>query len=305
MSGRVWEVLRKRGISARSGVSTAQLCTFRIGGPAAALVEPRCVGELIEAVAVCQQEELPFWVIGKGSNILFDDQGINGVLICTTPLDHVKILSEGRVKALCGASLAAICQQAARAGYSGLEFAAGIPGTLGGGIFMNAGAHGRALSDVIRSVDVLCIHDGKIETVFNQQLNFSYRYSELQSKKDIVLSAELQLVEGALPGDIFSEMKRLCRDRRQRQPLDFPSAGSTFRRPTPTHPLAAELDRLGLKGLRMGGAEVSEKHAGFIVNKGGATASDVRALIVEIQNRVEKELGYRPVPEIRWIPEEV
>lgn len=305
MSRSVSEVLSKRGIRHKADVSGASLCSFRIGGRVAALVEPTCIGELIEAVRVCLQEGLSFEVIGQGSNLLIGDGAVPTVLIRTTALNAIRCFSGRRLYGLCGASLAALCQRAAKEGLDGLTFAAGIPGTLGGAVCMNAGAHGRSISELVESVTVLRLESGEMQTLFNRELNFSYRNSEIQRKKLVVLSAMLRLPREAEPATILAKMNDLTAARRATQPLDMPSAGSVFRRPAPDYPLSAELDRLGLKGLRVGGAAISEKHAGFIVNRGGATAADVKALMRQIQDIVEKERGFRPEPEIRLIPEEI
>ena len=167
---------------------------------------------------------------------------------------------------------------------------------------MNAGACGKEMASVVRSVQYYDPVDDKIKTLFNQELSYSYRNSVFQSNSGVILSAELDLSPIRPSTEIFAEMKALLEKRRATQPLEFPSAGSTFRRPSPNVPLSKLLDDLGLKGKRIGGAAVSEKHAGFIVNLGDATARNVRALILEIQNLVEGECGIRPIPEIRFIP---
>lgn len=302
MSPSFEEVLRARKITHRRFVSTATLCSFRIGGAAATVVEPSCLGELTEAVSLCRQMEKPFAVIGGGTNLLFDDAPINVVLIRTTSLCGVRFLGGGRVKALCGTPLPQLASLCAARGLGGLSFAAGIPGTLGGALFMNAGANGKEMANVVRSVKYYDPTADQITTLFNQELSYSYRNSVFQSNFGVILSAELDLAPMRPCAEIFAEMKALSAKRRASQPLEFPSAGSIFRRPSPAVPLSKLLDGLGLKGKRIGGAAVSEKHAGFIVNLGGATARDVRALILEIQNLVEGECGIRPIPEIRFIP---
>ncbi|MBR6727418.1 MAG: UDP-N-acetylmuramate dehydrogenase [Clostridia bacterium] len=305
MNGRIADVLRKRGVAHRTGVPTATLCSFHIGGPVAALAEPCCIGELLELLELCRAERLPFAVIGRGSNLLFDDAPMALLLIRTTQLEGIRDLGNGRLSVLCGTALSTLCRYAAERGYGGMEFAFGIPGTLGGAVCMNAGAHGGSLSDLLECATVWQGDDGEIKTLFNAELNFSYRNCEIQRKNAILLSAVLQLKQDADPQEIRNKMNTLARQRRATQPLELPSAGSVFRRPSPDYPLSAELDRLGLKGLRVGGACVSEKHAGFIVNKGGATAADVRALIGMIQNIVKEHLGFTPSTEIRLIPEEL
>ena len=299
------EVLSKRGVRYRTDAKGSDLCTIRVGGAVAAVVEPLCADELIRAVSACLEGELQFAVIGKGSNLILSDDLSSTVLIRTTALDTVRVLSRGRILGACGASLSSLSYAAARGGMAGLSFAAGIPGTLGGGVWMNAGAYGRSLSDAVEQVTVFDLEGGNVRTIFNHELGFSYRYCRLQQEKSIILSATLCLPEQAAPESIFAEMHRLSAQRRSTQPLDLPSAGSVFRRPSSTCALSAILDRLGLKGLSVGGAAVSLKHAGFIVNTGTATARDVRALIQKIQTIVENDCGFRPTPEVRFIPEEL
>jgi UDP-N-acetylmuramate dehydrogenase len=192
----------------------------------------------------------------------------------------------------------------AKKGLSGLEFAWGIPGTVGGAVFMNAGAGGRSMEDVVATADIYDVEKRKIRTLINLELGFSYRFSNIQRNKAILLSANLHIQERKEPQVILAKMYEFAKHRRLTQPLDLPSAGSAFKRHCAQKPLSRELDRLGLKGLAVGGACVSEKHAGFIVNRGGATASDVRRLISIIQDTVKKDMGFEPKPELRFIPEE-
>jgi UDP-N-acetylmuramate dehydrogenase len=218
-------------------------------------------------------------------------------------LDAVQFLSDGRVRALCGAPLGKLSTLAAREGYSGLGFAAGIPGTLGGAVLMNAGTGVGSMSDVVESVEILFPDAREIKTLFNNELNYSYRNCRLQGKNAVILSAALKLKSGFDPDALLGEIRALNLARKLSQPLDLPSAGSVFKRPSPDIAISKIIDELGFKGRRIGGAEVSKKHAGFIVNLGGATSKDVRALIEEIQNTVEREKGFRPISEIRFIPE--
>ncbi len=302
MIGAVIEGFKARKLPFRENVSTATLSTFRIGGVAACVAEPCCVGELVEAIRLCIGNGTPYAVIGRGSNILFGDDRIETVLIRTVRLDAVRLLPQGRIHALCGASLPAVSALAAREGLGGLAFACGIPGTVGGAVFMNAGAHGASVGDVLESVEIYDPTVDKIETLVHEKKSENYRFSEYQSKNSVILSATLHLRESEAPAEIWAEMKRLNERRRTTQPLEFPSAGSVFRRPAPHVPLSRILDELGLKGKRVGQAAVSQKHAGFIVNLGGATAREVQALILEIQNITEREKGFRPKTEIRFIP---
>ena len=299
------DVLKQRGIPYRSNVSTATLCTFRIGGIARLVIEPQCMGELIAALCLCREHARSYAVIGRGSNLLFDDNAIDTVLIRTAALDAVRILANGRIVADCGVPLGTLSATAARAGLAGLAFACGIPGTVGGALYMNAGAHGKCMLDLVETAEIWNPELQKIETLFNHQLNNSYRNSAFKAKNTVVLRATLALLPDADPAPIFAEMRALLQKRNTTQPTDLPSAGSVFCRPAPDVPLSRIMDELGLKGLRVGGAMVSPKHAGFIVNTGSATANDVRALIEQIQNILEREKGFRPVTEIRRIPEDV
>ena len=300
---RLADVLKEKTIPFRTGVPAATLCTFRIGGTADIVIEPRCVGELIEAVRCCLSLELPFAVIGRGSNLLFDDGQIHVVLIRTVALDTVRFF-EGEVQALSGVSLARLAHLCAEQGSEALSFAAGIPGTLGGAVVMNAGAHGKSVGELVRSVVAYDFGADRVKTLFNHQLNYSYRNSVFQEKNMLVLSASLALGARCEPMDAMSKIHLLAVKRKATQPLDLPSAGSAFRRPAPDIALSRIMDELGLKGMRVGDAAVSQKHAGFIVNLGNAKAADVRELMLQIQNIVEKERGIRPQPELRFIPTE-
>lgn len=303
MTGGIKEVLKKGNIAFREDVSTAALSSFRIGGSASLVIEPCCTGELIESVLLCEQYRLPYAVIGNASNILFGDQKIETVLIRTAGLDAIKYFSNGRIYALCGVPLGRLSALAAREGFGGLCFAAGIPGTVGGAVFMNAGTHAGDMSGVVECVEVLFPKTGKIKTLFNEELSFSYRNSRFQAENLIVISVTLKLKPNADPTVLLREMREFGVARRAAQPLNFPSAGSVFRKPSPDIAVSRIVDELGFKGRRIGGAEVSQKHAGFIVNVGGATSRDVHALIEEIQNTVEREKGFKPIPEIRFIPD--
>ena len=303
MRGVLKDALKERNFAFREDISTATLSTFRIGGKAALVIEPSCTGELIESVMLCERFCLPYAVIGRGSNILFGDQDIETVLIRTSGLDAVKYFPDGRIHALCGVSLGRLAYLAAREGLRGLCFAAGIPGSVGGAVYMNAGTHAGDLSGVVEWAEVLFPKTGEIKTLFNQELSFSYRKSFFQAENAVLIAATLKLLPDADPAKLFGEMRELGLARKAAQPLNLPSAGSVFRKPSPDIAVSKIIDELGFKGKRIGGAEVSQKHAGFIVNLGGATARDVHDLIEDIQNTVEREKGFRPIPEIRFIPE--
>ncbi|MBR5601258.1 MAG: UDP-N-acetylmuramate dehydrogenase [Clostridia bacterium] len=295
------DALKEKNIPYRTGVLTATLCSFRIGGVAALLIEPQCPGELVESVALCQRLNCPYYLVGRGSHLLFPDGAISTVLIRTAALQAIRETAHG-LEAACGASLARLSYLAATQGMGGLTFAFGIPGTLGGGVYMNAGAHGGALSDVVRWVKYYDPEQDEIKTVFKNELSFSYRYSTFQSEKRVILSAELMLQRGHDPQALLQKMRKQSCARKTSQPLELPSAGSCFKRPSEGVPIAKMIDELGLKGLRIGGAAISQKHAGFVVNLGGATAADVKSLIKEIQKILQKERGITPQPELQFVP---
>ena len=301
MHAAIKEALKQRNIAFEQNVSTASLSTFRIGGTAALLIAPRCCGELAEAVSICRKQGAPYFLLGAGSNLLFPDGGLKTVLIRTTGLDAMRLTASG-LYADCGVRLGALAAKAAQCGLSGLEFAAGIPGTLGGAIFMNAGANGREMADVISEIDVYDPKANRFLAIKQRDAAFAYRNSRFQNENLIILGAWLSL-SCAEPLQVRRRTCELLQARREKQPTK-PSAGSAFRRPAGDVALSRIIDELGLKGLSVGGAAVSRKHAGFIVNNGSATASDVRALIAAIQNIIENEKGFRPIPEIRFVEDE-
>ena len=234
---------------------------------------------------------------------MFDDRRLPYVLIRTLSLDALKQSEEGLVTADCGVMLPRLARVTAAVGFADLCFAAGIPGSVGGGVYMNAGAHDKSLGETVKCVTALHPSSGKIKTYFNKELNFCYRKSIFKTNNEIVLQATLQLTTRIAPTAAQAGIKALLAHRAATQPLHLPSAGSVFLRPATGEPMGKILEELGLKGHRCGNAAVSEKHAGFIVNLGGATAEDVLQLISDIQNIVQKERGFRPETEIRYITE--
>lgn len=302
MHGWIKEVCRQRNIDFCENVETATLSSFRIGGVASLLLKPACVGELCDLLLLCQRHAVPFSLIAGGTNLLFDDGNIERVLISLRALDALREEPNGFV-AQCGVRLSRLASRAATCGLSGLEFACGIPGTLGGAIVMNAGAHGAEISSVVREIEVFDPRDGRVLSMAAHEAGFAYRQSVFQGEPLVVLSARLALTSDDC-GAIRERMQGFLQKRRLTQPT-LPSAGSAFRRPSADVPLSRMLDELGLKGLSVGGAEVSQQHAGFIVNRGGATAKDVLTLIEKIQKIVEREKGFRPIPEIRLISDRI
>ena len=274
--------------------------TFRIGGPADYYLCPHSAKEIQKVVEICREEKLPYFILGNGSNLLVSDQGYRGVVI-----QLWKNVSDIRVEgclihAKAGASLAKIAAEALEEGLTGMEFAAGIPGTLGGAVVMNAGAYGGEMKDILKEALVMD-GEGRIFTLTKEELKLGYRTSAVKEKGYIVLAAVLEL----RPGD-REEIRKLMEDLKQKrvekQPLDLPSAGSTFKRPEGYFAGKLIMDA-GLRGFSVGGAQVSEKHCGFVVNTGGASASDVLTLIREVQKRVREKFGVELETEVKFLGE--
>ena len=274
--------------------------TFRIGGPADILFFPASADEFCAAMDAAKKENVPVTMIGNGSNLLVRDGGIRGLVIAMgEPFAEIRV--EGnRVFAQAGARLSKLSAVAQEHGLSGLEFASGIPGSVGGGCAMNAGAYGGQLSDVLASAEVLL--DGELRCMTKEELEMGYRTTLPLRKGGVVLTAEFELQPGD-PQAIAECMKELNARRRDKQPLNFPSAGSAFKRPE-GYFAGALIEQCGLKGFAIGGAQVSEKHAGFVVNTGKATARDVQDLLAHVQKVVKAETGVELEPEVRILGEE-
>lgn len=272
--------------------------SFRIGGSADLLVSPKSERALCGAAQAARAAGLPLTVIGNGSNILVRDEGIRGVVLCIGG-DYAGIQIEGtRLTAQTGALLSVLANEAQRAGLSGLEFAGGIPGSLGGALFMNAGAYDGQMADVVLSSRYYDVGSGRIRTLTGREHAFSYRASTYKSHPGwIALSAELQLREGD-PAAIRAKMDDFAARRRDKQPLQYPSAGSTFKRPA-GYFAGKLIQDAGLMGYTVGGAQVSEKHAGFVINRGGATCADVLALMAHVQDEVKRQFGVQLEAEVR------
>lgn len=274
--------------------------TFRVGGPADIFLTPSAE-ELPAVLSVCREEQMPVTVIGNGSNLLVGDQGIRGVVICIgfgmrgIRVDGEKIFLEA------GVTLAAAAQQAAKAGLTGLEFASGIPGTFGGAVVMNAGAYGGEMKDVIVSVRVIS-EDGEILTLSKEELDLSYRHSVIPECGYLVIDGELLLTREKDPDQITERMEELKKKRIEKQPLEYPSAGSTFKRPEGYFAGKLIMDA-GLRGFSVGGAAVSEKHCGFVINKGNATAADICALMDEVTRIVKEKYAVTLEPEVKKVGE--
>lgn len=275
--------------------------SFRIGGPAELFLTPENAAQLAEAIRILRRHEIPVFILGNGSNLLVRDKGIRGAVVqlsgrmSALETDGTALYAEG------GALLSAAAAMAAEAGLTGLEFASGIPGSIGGAVMMNAGAYGGEMKDVLESVDVLT-QDLRRETLPVEQIGLSYRHSGLAERGDIVLGVRFRLGQGD-PQAIQARMAELAEQRREKQPLQYPSAGSTFKRPE-GYFAGKLIQDAGLKGKTIGGAQVSEKHAGFLINTGNATAGEMLELIAFCQRTVEEKFGVRLETEVRIVGEE-
>ena len=276
----------------------AEHTTFKIGGPAQIFLTPHTTEEIGAVVKLCHAEDIPLFILGNGSNLLVSDEGMEGVVLQLYD-NFSKITVEGnRIKAEAGALLSKIGNIAKEASLTGFEFAAGIPGTLGGAVRMNAGAYGGEMKDIITTVWVMD-QSGQIMEYTNEQMEFSYRHSNVEEKGYLVVGAEVTLEPGKQEA-ISARMKELAFARREKQPLEYPSAGSTFKRPEGYFAGKLIMDS-GLCGYQVGGAQVAEKHCGFVINKGGATAKDVMQLVSEVKNTVYETFQVELEPEIRMV----
>ena len=275
----------------------AKHTSFRIGGPAEVMAFPKSKEELSDILKTSKLLDCKPVIIGAGTNILAPDDGIRGlVIVLKDCLDGMKQLDETHIQISAGVTMTRAALYAAGLGLSGLEFAHGIPGTVGGGVYMNAGAYGGEISQVCARVQVMD-SEGNTHVLSNAEMDFSYRHSRIEDEGGIVLSADFSLSQKN-PEEIRATMQELMARRKNSQPLDLPSAGSAFKRPVGGY-AAALIDQAGLKGFQVGGAAVSQKHAGFVVNVGGATANDVKQLLKEVSGKVYEQTGIRIEPEIR------
>ena len=271
--------------------------SFRIGGPVEVMAFPKNEKELSQVLQVSLRLDIKPVILGAGTNVLAPDKGMPGLVICLKDcLDGITLLEDHCIRVMAGVTMTRAAVFAANHGLSGMEFAHGIPGTVGGGVYMNAGAYGGEICQICRSVTVMTL-DGQLRELSAEEMGFSYRHSVLEEEPGIVVSALFALQPGETE-DIKAKMKELMGKRSASQPLDLPSAGSVFKRPVGGY-AAALIDQAGLKGFRVGGAAVSEKHAGFVVNLGGATASDVQSLLDQVSRRVFEASGIRLEPEVR------
>lgn len=277
----------------------SEYTTFRIGGPVDILIQPRNEKEIQAGIELCKNNEVPYYIIGNGSNLLVRDKGIRGAVIRIAENFAAISINGNTVKAEAGALLSSLANQTLKNGLMGIEWAAGIPGTFGGALAMNAGAYGGEISRFVTSVRVLC--DDDIQDIAVKDGDFAYRYSRFAFPDCVALGGTLELQ----PDDGGANERKLkyTAERKNKQPLSYPSAGSVFKRP-PGFFAGALIEKAGLKGYTIGGAQVSEKHAGFIINRGGATANDVTALIEYVKAKVLETSGVELEPEIKIIGEE-
>ena len=271
--------------------------SFHIGGSVEIMAFPKNPEELSEMLKMSALLDIKPIILGAGTNVLAPDEGISGIVVCLKDgLDGMEQIDDTRIRVMAGVTMTRAAVFAAGLGLSGMEFAHGIPGTVGGGVYMNAGAYGGEICQICEAVDVMDL-SGNLHTLTGEQMAFSYRHSILEEQPGIVVSAVFKLVPAA-PDEIRGKMKELMNKRSASQPLDLPSAGSAFKRPVGGY-AAALIDGAGLKGYQVGGAAISTKHAGFAVNLGGATAEDVKQLLSQVSDIVFEKSGIRLEPEVR------
>lgn len=284
-------------ISKRFNEPMSRHTSFRIGGPVEVMLFPKNPTELAEILMQSNLLDCKIAILGAGTNVLAPDEGLEGLVICLKDsLDGMELLPDNRIRVLAGVTMTRAAVFAATHGLSGMEFAHGIPGTVGGGVYMNAGAYGGEIAQICQSVDVMK-RDGTIVTLSADDMKFSYRHSCVEETQDIVLSAVFTL-QPKPEAEIRAQMQELMRRRSNSQPLDMPSAGSAFKRPMGGY-AAALIDEAGLKGFRIGDAAISEKHAGFAVNLDKATAADVKNLLQAVSRKVYENSGISLEPEVR------
>ena len=287
------EIISKKKIFINEPMS--KYTSFKIGGPAEYLIKINTEEELKSMLKLVKEKDIPLTIIGNGSNVLVSDDGIKGIVL-KIEIDKFELdVSTANLKVGSGVKLGWIAQKCLKQEIAGFEFAAGIPGTIGGAIRMNAGAHGKEMKDIVTAITYID-RDGKIHKIQNQQAEFEYRKSLFSHKDYIIIEAEIQLEKGNVE-EIQAKMTEYATYRKEKQPIEYPSAGSTFKRGI-DFITAKLIDECGLKGYQIGGAQISEKHAGFIINKGNATAEDVIKLIEYTKEQIYNKFGKIIEPEI-------
>lgn len=294
------QLLNQTEIEILTNIPLSRYTFTQTGGPAEFLAFPKNFAEVEKLVKLARADQLAITVIGNASNLIIREGGIKGLVLILTEMTQI-LVDQTSVTAQAGAKIVDTAFASAHAGLSGLEFAAGIPGSVGGGVFMNAGAYGGQISDVFQSAKVL-LPNGQIKVLSKAEMDFAYRHSAVQENGAIVLEATFALTKGK-PDAILAQMNYLNALRRYKQPLEYPSCGSVFKRPK-GHFVGPMIIKAGLQGHQIGGAQVSTKHAGFIVNKGGATAQDYLDLIHLIQRTIKEQFGVDLHPEVRIIGQE-
>ncbi len=292
------EALNERNINFRENEIMANHTTFKIGGSADFFVEPKNIDEIKLVLNLCKKHEIPYFVLGNGSNLLVSDLGIEGAVISLTELNEVKLDNAIEITAFAGAKLSKLCLTALENQLSGFEFAWGIPGTVGGAVYMNAGAYGSDISAVIKECTYID-ENGNVVQADVSSLQLGYRKSIFSETDKIIISAKFRLSPERRE-NIKAQMDELLSRRREKQPLEYASAGSTFKRPTGNF-AGALIEKCNLKGATVGGAQVSEKHAGFVINIGGATCHDVILLMEKIKETVFLETSIMLEPEVKVI----
>lgn len=272
--------------------------TFQIGGPARYMVTPADEKQLADTIALCSREQMPYYIIGNGSNLLVSDAGYEGVIIRLYQTMNYIEVKDNAIRAGAGALLSKVAGMAYTYGLAGLEFASGIPGTIGGALVMNAGAYGGEMKDIVLEAKVMTA-EGNIMTLTGEEMAFGYRQSIASKMHYIILEARLGLTRGKTE-EIAATMQKLAAARREKQPLEYPSAGSTFKRPE-GYFAGKLIDEAGLRGYQYGSARVSDKHCGFVINTGNATAADVMGLIDKVQQAVQEQTGIKIEPEVKFL----
>ena len=296
--GYINDLFSQKDILCVENESLKKHTSFKIGGKCKILAYPKNPKQVLYILNICKNNGIPYFILGRGSNLLVSDSGFEGVVISSKNLNNIKLISDNEIYCESGVNLSKLCSFALENSLSGLEFAFGIPGSVGGAVFMNAGAYGGKMKDIVKNVTHLD-NMGHIQKLSEHDLKFSYRHSVYQEQDSFILGAILKLFKSD-KSKIRLKMDELLGKRKAKQPLEFPSAGSVFKRPKNGY--AAELiEKCGLKGEKIGGAQVSQKHSGFIVNLGGATSDDVNNLIKKIQKVVVKNSGVFLEPEIKYI----
>lgn len=284
-------------IELRMAEPLAKHTSFRIGGAAEVMAFPKSREELAKIYTACGELGISPRLLGAGTNVLAPDEGVDGLVICLKDcMDGMERLDETRIRCMAGVTMSRAAVYAAGLGLGGMEFAHGIPGTIGGGVYMNAGAYGGEIAQVCTQVEIM-EPDGSFKTVSGEEAGFSYRHSSFQERGCVILGATFALTPGE-ESEIRARMQDLMQRRRTSQPLDLPSAGSAFKRPVGGY-AAALIDQAGLRGFTVGNAGVSQKHCGFVVNLGGATAADVKEVLAQVAERVREASGISLEPEIR------